>query len=108
MTSGPEVPFAEQRRMIREKMREQRELIAEQLGPEPEADGGYPRSQTMRLLSNRPGLTVTVLAELASLFVGARYARTVTAAMALARIVRSAAGNGSMAGSRPHADSTTR
>ncbi len=108
MTSGPQVPLTEQRRLIREKMRAQRELIADQIGPEPEADGGYPRSRTMRFLSSKPGLAVTVLAELASLLVGARYARTVTAAMALARIVRSATGNGAPPGNRSHADTTTR
>ncbi len=95
MTTLPGVSLDEQRRLLREKIRSQRQLIAEQLGPEPETNGGYPRSRTMRFLTGRPGLSVTVLAELAALFMGARYSKSVTAAMALARIVRSAAGNGS-------------
>ena len=95
MTSGPDVSLDQQRRLLREKMRSQRQLIAQQLGPEPEANGGYPRSRTMRFLTSRPGLSVTVLAELAALFMGARHAKSVTAALAIARIVRSAADNGS-------------
>ena len=82
--------------MLREKMQSQRQVIAEQLGPGPEANGGYPRSKAMRFLTSRPGLSATVIAELAALVMGARYAKSVTAALALARIVRSAAGNGSV------------
>lgn len=102
MTSPPELPLAEQRRALREKMREQRQLIAEQLGPAPDANGSYPRSKTMRFLTQRSGLVATLLAEGAAFLVGARYAKSMTAVMALARIVRAAAtgrSNGSSAGS---------
>ena len=96
MTNEAEVPLDEQRRLLREKMRSQRQLIAEQLGPEPEANGGYPRSSIMRFLTSRPGLSVTVLSEMAALALGTRHAKTVTAALAVSRIVRSAMGNGSV------------
>ena len=101
MTSPPELPLAEQRQALREKLREQRQLIAEQLGPGPDANGSYPRSKTMRFLTQRSGLVATLLAEGVALLVGARYAKSMTAVMALARVVRAAAAgksNGSTAG----------
>lgn len=94
MTPNPDASIEVQRRELRERMRSQRRLIAERLGPPAEADAGYPRSKTMRFLTRRPGLSFTLFAELAALLVGARYAKSMTAVMALARIVRSAAGNG--------------
>ena len=101
MTSPPELPLAEQRQALREKMREQRQLIAEQLGPAPDANGSYPRSKTMRFLTQRSGLVATLLAEGVALLVGARYAKSMTAVLALARVVRAAStggSNGSAAG----------
>jgi hypothetical protein len=90
MTSPTELPLVEQRQALREKMLAQRELIARQLGSAPEVTSGYPRSKTMRFLTQRPGLVVTLLAEGAALLVGARYAKSMTAVMAMARIMRSA------------------
>jgi hypothetical protein len=81
-------------------MREQREVIAEQLGPAPGANGSYPRSKTMRFLTQRSGLVVTLLAEGVALLVGTRYAKSMTAVMAVARVVRAAStgkANGSTA-----------
>ena len=103
MTAQAEVPIEQQRQALRERIRAQRGLIAEQLGPPPEADdGSYPRSKTMRFLTRSPATAVTVLAELAALIVGSRHAKAATAVMALSRIVRSAA-NGS---GRPQAERT--
>jgi hypothetical protein len=48
MTSTTDLSLAEQRRVLRERLRAQRQLIANRLGPPPEANGGYPRSKTMR------------------------------------------------------------
>ena len=95
MTSPPERPLAEQRQALRKKLREQRQLIAEQLGPGPDASSAFPRSKTMRFLTQRSGLVATLLAEGAALLVGARYAKSVTAVMALARVVRAASTGGS-------------
>jgi hypothetical protein len=52
--------FDEQRRMLRQQLSAQRELIAQQLDPAPTVVGGYPRSATMRLLTRRPALTAGV------------------------------------------------
>ena len=94
MNPKPDVSIEEQRDALRKRMQLQRQVIAEKLGPPPEADTGYPRSKTMRFLTRRPGLALTVFAELMALFVGTRHAKAVTAATALSRIVRAAAGNG--------------
>ena len=89
-------PLEEQRRALRERIRAQRELIAEQLGPPPKkADGAYPRSKLMRFLTRRPAVAVTVLAELAGLVAGSRHAKAATAVTALSRIARSASASGS-------------
>lgn len=99
MTSTTDVPLVEQRQALREKMQAQRQLIADKLGPAAEANGSYPRSKTMRFLTRRPGMAVALLAEFAALLLGARYAKSITAALALARIARSA--------SRAKTDSST-
>jgi hypothetical protein len=103
VTPQADVPIEQRRQALRERIRAQRSLIAEQLGPPPEADGSYPRSKTMRFLSRSPAMAVTVLAELAALIAGTRHAKAATAVMAISRIVRSAAANGS---GRPRAEQT--
>ncbi len=105
MTLSIEVPLVEQRQALRERMRAQRQIIAKQLSPAPEFDGGYPRSKTMRFLTRRPGLAVTLLAEFAALLAGARYVKSMTAASAVARIVRFASSprpDGPSANRTPH------
>jgi hypothetical protein len=86
----------EQRRLLRERIRAQRELIAEQLGPPPKkANGAYPRSKLMRFLTRRPAVAVTVLAELAALVAGSHHAKAASAVTALSRIARSTSASGS-------------
>ena len=94
MTAPDPVPVEEQSRALRQRIQSQRAVIAKQLGPVEEPDGSYPRSKTMRFLARSPAVAVTVLAEVATLFMGARHAKAVTAFMALSRIMRSATGNG--------------
>jgi hypothetical protein len=103
VTPQADVPIEQQRQALRERIRAQRSLIAEQLGPPPEADGSYPRSKTMRFLTRSPAMAVAVLAELAALVAGPRHATAATAVMAISRIVRSAGANGS---GRPPAERT--
>lgn len=94
MTSRAGASLAEQRLALREKIRAQRQLIAEQLDPTSDEQRSYPRSNIMRFLTKRPGLSVTLLAEFAALLLGARYAKSMAAFMAVARIVRSASDSG--------------
>ena len=88
-------PTIEERcKAIRSRLQAQREVIAEQLGPAETGDA-YPRSKLMKFLTRRPGVAVSAVAELVALFAGARHARAVTAALAISRIMRSGAFNGS-------------
>lgn len=104
MNRRSDPPIEQQRQALRERIRAQRSLIAEQLGPPPEVDdGSYPRSKTMRFLTRSPAMAVTVLAEFAALIAGSRHAKAATAVMAISRIVRSAAANGA---GRPWAERT--
>ena len=62
------VSLSEQREALCHKLQAQRELIAQQLGPGAAPRGAYPRSMTMRLLGQRPGMIVGLLSGAASLF----------------------------------------
>ncbi len=88
MTSKDEPSLVEQRQLLRQRLRAQRQLIAHQLGPGPMEHGSYPRSMTMRFLSRRPGMATRVLTELAIVLVGARFFRSITTVLTLSRLLR--------------------
>jgi hypothetical protein len=94
MRPGAGASLAEQRLALRERIRAQRQLIAEKLDPASGDRRSYPRSNIMRFMIKRPGLSVTLLAELAALLLGPRYAKSIAAFMAVARIVQSASNVG--------------
>lgn len=94
MTSKAGPSLAEQRLALREQIRAQRQQIAEKLDPSSDDQQSYPRSNIMRFLTKRPELSVTLLAEVAALLLGARYGKSIAAVMAVARIVRSASNSG--------------
>jgi hypothetical protein len=56
-----------QRQELRLRLQAQRRLIAQQLGHGPGAPREFPRSTTMRLLTQRPQLVIKVLGGLVSL-----------------------------------------
>jgi hypothetical protein len=60
--------LSEQREALCRQLQAQRELIAQQLGPGIATPTAYPRSMTMRLLGQRPGTIVSLLAGAATLF----------------------------------------
>ena len=60
--------LSEQRQALCRQLQAQRELIAQQLGPRSATPSDYPRSMTMRLLGQRPGMIVSLLAGAATLF----------------------------------------
>jgi len=97
MTSRAGASLAEQRLALREQIRAQRQLLAERLDPPADDRQSYPRSNIMRFLTKRPELSVTLLAELASLLLGARHAKSIAAVMTIARIVQSASSSGTRA-----------
>jgi hypothetical protein len=59
--------FADKRQDLRRRLQAQREVIAEQLGPGFRMSGSYPRSRTMRFLTQQPALTIRLLVGLAAL-----------------------------------------
>ena len=81
--------LAEQRQQLREKIQSQRALISLQLGPIRVESTSYPRSNTMRFLTQRPGLAVKLLTEFAALFAGARFIKSIGTAFGFARILHS-------------------
>ena len=49
------------------RLQAQRQVIAQQLGTVPGTASGFPRSKTMRLLTQRPATVVRILGSLAGL-----------------------------------------
>lgn len=81
-------PLVEQRETLQRQMQAQRSRIAQRLtagGPR-----AYPRSITLRFLTQQPALATQLLVGLATLVLGARFFKTVTTALTVARLVRSA------------------
>ena len=90
MKSSKALAHVEERQALRQRMLEQRQLIAYQLGPKPAVNSAYPRSMTMRFLTQRPELAARLGGLLAAQFLGARVFKVMSTALALAKIVRSA------------------
>ncbi len=57
-----------------------------------EAGHGFPRSVTVRFVMQQPELAVQLFAGAATLLLGARFMKTLTTALVVARAVRAAAG----------------
>jgi hypothetical protein len=73
MISATDSCLLEQCQTLRQRLQEQRGVIAQRLGPASSAPGAYPRSMTMRLLrQQRQGLLFRLLLGSASLL-RARY-----------------------------------
>jgi len=59
--------LSEQRQALCLQLQAQRRLIAQQLGSGPTAPRDFPRSMTMRLLGQRPGTLISLVAGLLTL-----------------------------------------
>jgi hypothetical protein len=59
--------LVEQRQGLRRRLQAQRRVIARQLGPESKIHGRYPRSRTMRFLTQQAAQTLRLLVGLATL-----------------------------------------
>jgi len=94
MTMPEQPSLAEQRRILRGELLAQREVIAEQLNPASRANGVYPRSMTMRFLTEHSTLAGGVFTAAATLLVGARYFKSIATALAMFKAVRSATNRG--------------
>jgi hypothetical protein len=66
--TAPDVASLEQQREhLRARLLAQRALIAQQLGPAPASASAYPRSITMRLITQRPALIAQLVVGLGRL-----------------------------------------
>ncbi len=83
----------EQRRKLRDRLVVQRKVIAQQLDPTSGVDGVYPRSMTMRFLTQHSTLAGSVFAGAATLLVGARYFKSMATTLTMFKVVRSALKN---------------
>lgn len=81
----------EQSQALRQQLRVQRKLIKQQIDPVSSMNANYPRSMTMRFITQRPALVAGLVTEVATLLLGARLLKSVAAALSVARIVRSSA-----------------
>jgi hypothetical protein len=83
------IPLAEQRLQLRRQLLAQRQLITQQIERAPGAKNGYPRSMTMRLLTQRPALVAKLLTGMATLLIGARMISAISTTLSLAKVVQS-------------------
>jgi len=67
MTSAANSSLVEQRQRLRQRLQEQRQVIAQRLGSGSRVQSIYPRSMTMRLLTQRPGRFIQLLLMFATL-----------------------------------------
>lgn len=81
----------EQRQILRGELALQRQEITHQLLPHPEIKGGFPRSVTMRLITQEPVLAAQLLTAVTVFIVGPRFSKAFAAAFTFSKIARSAA-----------------
>jgi hypothetical protein len=67
MSSTAALSLLEQRQSLRRRLQAQRRVIARQLGPESGMHDSYPRSRTMRFLTQQPAQIIRLLVGLATL-----------------------------------------
>jgi len=68
MSSITDTSLVEQRQSLRRRLEAQRQVIAQQLGQGSGMNGSYPRSRTMRFLTQQPApLIIRLLVGLATL-----------------------------------------
>jgi hypothetical protein len=77
--------LAEQRAQLRQQLAAGRAAIAARIDPPEEEGGTYPRSRTMRFLSEHSGLMMQVAAGL----LGGKVISSMTRTLAIARVLRS-------------------
>lgn len=82
------ISLIQQRILLREQMASQRRLIEFQLGPVPvERSQSYPRSNTMRFLTQRPELMKKLLGQLTGLVISASFLKSMHPLLAIAKFL---------------------
>lgn len=91
MSSIPDTSPAAQRLALRQQMAQQRQRISHLIDPEAgaEANNQFPRSMTMRLITQHPAGTLQVLSKVALLLFSTRMIRSLSGMLILGKIVRS-------------------
>ncbi len=85
----PDTSLAAQRLALRSQLVEQRQRISNVLGPAPEANNEFPRSITMRLITQNPDVALKVVSQVGMLLFGSRIFRSLNNALAVSKVVRS-------------------
>ena len=80
--------LAEQRKDVRMQLQKQRAVILLQLSPKTPASTFYPRSRTMRLLSQKPKFVAKLLLEVAGIVIGTRTIKSLIGAVGLVKMLR--------------------
>ena len=92
--TSAEISLAQQRILLRKQMASQRQLIEFQLGPVPaERSQSYPRSNTMRFLTQRPELMKKLLGQLTGLVISASFLKSMHPLLAIAKFLQSSFGS---------------
>ena len=90
MSSPTNPSLSDQRLAMRAQLRAQRAVIAQQLSPESQTPSGYPRSNTMRFLTQHSKLAGGVVVGASTLLLGTRYFKPIAAALTMFKLLRSA------------------
>lgn len=90
MTAFTGSSLEERRNELRQQLIDQRHLIAVQLEQSHVANHQYPRSMTMRFLSQRPALAAELLSGIATFWGGGKFFKMLSSTVAVMRIVRAA------------------
>ena len=87
---APAEALKRQRLQVRSRLSAQRRVIMQDLGPAPSeaAARSYPRSRTMRFLSEHPDLVRKLLGQGALLALGGPIIKSLVSAMAFAKLLR--------------------
>lgn len=83
--------FDSRRNELRAQLQAQRQALIQQLHAE-DTNPHYPRSMTMRFLRHQSG--AKVVAEVATVLLGARILKSLTSVFAVAKILQAVAGRG--------------
>lgn len=78
----------QQLQALRHRLLLQRQRIGHLLAPEVGGDNQFPRSMTMRLLTQRPALAMRLASQAALMLFGPRFIGTLSGALLVAKLLR--------------------
>lgn len=89
MSTPTSLARQEQRQALRRRLFLQRLRIGHLLAPQTSDGGQFPRSMTMRLLTQHPAAAMRVATQAALMLFGPRFISTLSGALLLAKLLRS-------------------